>query len=259
MDLCHLNSNLHLQDQNHFNTGPIHQQDQQGCTHGLSCNTETPPTSTMYQQPNLLCQVQDPCRSLEATLSPLQCSPQASGEDNQKRWGLMAFGSSLTEKACTQYYHNTAPQPFCSPTNPGPSPQYPQTPTLSSPPVQPWEESRNVYTQTFEQLSSCSLLECDSYTCQPHPHQTNPPLMSQYELIQDQMGLFDTARCTNKGLSLHVMTQEACSSSPSPSFPAGLTWREDDGRAAGHCPSDWTWVPEHVNAAVSKKCCYKCN
>ncbi|XP_011604630.1 transcriptional-regulating factor 1-like isoform X2 [Takifugu rubripes] len=246
--------NFLYQNQNHFNTGLINQQGQLGCTNRLSCNAQAPPTSTVYQQPNGLCPVQDPCRSLEATL--LECSPQASvsGEGNLGRWDLMDFSSSSTEKAfSTQYYQSTAPQPFCSPTTPGPSPQYPQTPTLSSPPIQPWEESRNIYPQTFGQLSSCGLQECDSYTSQPPPHQTNHPLLSQYELIQDQTGLFDTARCSSNGLCPQVMTQEAGCSSPSPSLPAGLTWREDHGRAAEHCPPDWThWVSECVSAA--KKC-----
>ncbi|XP_056883189.1 transcriptional-regulating factor 1-like [Takifugu flavidus] len=248
--------NFLYQNQNHFNTGLINQQGQLGCTNRLSCNAQAPPTSTVYQQPNGLCPVQDPCRSLEATLSQLECSPQASvsGEGNLGRWDLMDFSSSSTEKAfSTQYYQSTAPQPFCSPTTPGPSPQYPQTPTLSSPPIQPWEESRNIYPQTFGQLSSCGLQECDSYTSQPPPHQTNHPLLSQYELIQDQTGLFDTARCSSNGLCPQVMTQEAGCSSPSPSLPAGLTWREDHGRAAEHCPPDWThWVSECVSAA--KKC-----
>lgn len=170
------------------------------------------------------------------------------------RWGLMDFSSSLTEEAFSnQYYHNTAPQPFCSPTTPGPSPQYPQTPTLSSPPMQPWEETRNLYPQTSAQSSSPSLLEYESYASQHHPHQTNHLLMSQYELIQDQTGLFDAAGHSDNGLSPQVMTQEVSSSSPSPRLPAGLSCREDHGRAAGHCPSDVSWVSECTNAAVSKK------
>lgn len=209
----------------------------------------------MYQQSDGLCPVPDACRSLEAVLSQLQCPPQAStsGEDHLGRWGLMDFSSSLTEEAfSTQYYHNAAPQPFCSPTTPGPSPQYPQTPTLSSPPMQPWEETRNLYSQTSAQSSSPSLLEYESYTSQHKPPQTSHLLMSQYELIQDQTGLFDTAGHSDNGLSPQV-TQEVGSSSPSPRFPAGLSWGEDHGRAAGHCPSDVTWVSECTNAAVSKK------
>lgn len=178
-----------------------------------------------------------------------------SGEDHLGRWGLMDFSSSLTEEAfSSQYYHSTAPQPFCSPTTPGPSPQYPQTPTLSSPLMQPWEETRNFYPQTSAQSSSPSLLEYESYT-QHHPHQANHLLMSQYELIQDQTGLFDAARHSDNGLSPQVMSQEVSSSSPPPRLPVGLNWREDPGRAAGHCPSDVTWLSEGTNTAVSTNYC----
>lgn len=225
------NSNLRLQDQNHL----IPQQGHLGGVDRLACNTQAPPTGAVYQQPDGLCPVQDACRSLDATLSQLQCSPQASmsSEDNLGRWGLMDFSSSLTEEAfTTQYYHNPAPQPFCSPTTPGPSPQYPQTPTLSSPPMQPWEEPRNVFPQTSGQLSSCGFLEYDAYAGQHPPQQTAQLLMSQYELIQDQAGLFDGPGCSDSGLSPQVMTQEVQDGSPSPSLPAGLSWREDHGRAS---------------------------
>lgn len=166
----------------------------------------------------------------------------------------MDFSSSMTEEAfSSQYYHHTAPQPFCSPTTPGPSPQYPQTPTLSSPPMQLWEETRNLYPQTSAPLSSPSLLECEGYTSQRQPRQTIHLLMSQYELTQDQSGLFDAAGHPDTGLSPQVMTQEVSRSSPSPRLPADLSWREDHGRAAGHGPSDMTWASACSNAAVRNK------
>lgn len=200
----------------------------------------------MYQQPDELCAVPDPCRSLEAALSQLQASTSA--EDHLGRWGLMDFSSPTTEEAfSSQYYQHTAPQPFCSPTTPGPSPQYPQTPTLSSPPMQSWEETRNLYPQTSAQSSSPSLQEYEGYTSQHQVPPTNHLLMSQYELIQDQSGLFDAGLCPQ------VMAQEVGGSSPSPRLPAGLSWREDGGMAAGHGPSDVAWAAEGTGTAVSKK------
>lgn len=162
----------------------------------------------------------------------------------------MDFSSLLAEEAfSSQYYHHhSAPQPFCSPTTPGPSPQYPQTPTLSSPLMQPWEETRNLYPQTSAQSSSPSLLEFESYTRQHHPHQIDQLLMGQYELIQDQTGLFQPSR-----LSDSALTQEVCRSSSSPRPPAGPSWREDPGSAAGHGPSDVPWVSECTSTVVSNK------
>lgn len=206
----------------------------------------------MYQQPDASCPGLDPCRSLEAALAQLQGSAQTStsAEEHLGRWGLMDFSSSLADEAfSSQYYHHhPAPQPFCSPTTPGPSPQYPQTPTLSSPLMQPWEETRNLYPQTFAQSSSPSLLEYESYTRQHHPHQTTQLLMGQYELIQDQAELFQPA-----GLSDGGLTQEVRSSSPSLRPPDGPSWKEDPRRAAGRGPSDVSWVSECTSAAVSKK------
>ncbi|CAF95767.1 unnamed protein product [Tetraodon nigroviridis] len=230
------------QNQNQLNSSLIPLQDQAACAHRLSCTSQTPPANAVYQQPDELCAVPDPCRSLEAALSQLQASTSA--EDHLGRWGLMDFSSPTTEEAfSSQYYQHTAPQPFCSPTTPGPSPQYPQTPTLSSPPMQSWEETRNLYPQTSAQSSSPSLQEYEGYTSQHQVPPTNHLLMSQYELIQDQSGLFDAGLCPQ------VMAQEVGGSSPSPRLPAGLSWREDGGMAAGHGPSDVAWASEGTGTA----------
>lgn len=71
--------------------------------------------------------IQDAWGHVEASLSQLQCSPLG-------RWSSLEFNPTDDFQFYQSGYHdNSAPQPFCSPTTPGPSPHYPQTPTVSSP------------------------------------------------------------------------------------------------------------------------------
>lgn len=166
---------------------------------------------------------------LEPTLSQLQCSRQGSisGEVTMDRW-------SSVDSASTQFYHNNAPQPFCSPTIPGPSPNSPQ--------MHPREEKLDFPTQTSGQLSNDKTFSClpydsycmTSYPGQHHPHQASQHLFpSQSALIRDQTGVLEATETSECRFSPRVRGQEVSCTYPSPGLPAGPSWREECGGRRG--------------------------
>ncbi|KAL7370055.1 hypothetical protein ABVT39_017704 [Epinephelus coioides] len=126
----------------------------------------------------------------------------------QGGWSSVDFTSSLAEDfSCTRFFHhschdNSSAQPFCSPTTPGLSPHYPQTPTLSSPDAQghPGKEKQTLRQVGEDQTLHWCLDEYDSYRLtsdpsQPHPLQTSRHLLHNHrDLIQDQTGLLHSHR-----------------------------------------------------------------
>ncbi|XP_054479639.1 uncharacterized protein LOC129111634 isoform X2 [Anoplopoma fimbria] len=241
-------AHLNLQNQNQFSTAGTQHQDELENTHRLPYNNHTHLSSGVYGPG-------DQSGPVQGTWSPtppqLQWPPPGPGTGGvaQGRWSSVEFDSSTTEDfSSTQFFHDSynddyAPQPFGSPTTPGPSPHYPQTPTFSSPGSQmpPRTERPDFDEQSFRQLSrdetlSCSLHEYDSYlmTSDPgqlHPHQTAGHLLqSQSELIQDQTGLMDT---TEGCFSPQGRGQDVSSAAQSPGLSAGLSWREESGGGGG--------------------------
>lgn len=206
--------------------------------------------------------VQDTWRG--PTLPQLQCSPlgSMSGEVVLGRWSSMEVGSSpAADSSRTQFLHdschdNNAPQPFCSPNTPGPSPHYPQTPTISSPGPQ-MQERADYQAQTFRQLSREKTLTYDSYTLSD-PAQHHPPQVSQHHLQsqtkpiqQDCTGTANTAGNAESCFSPQGRGQDVSSTARSPGPSAGLSWggesgaggrRRGRGRGGGHGQPDWTWV-----------------
>lgn len=183
-------------------------------------------------------------------MSQLQCCPQDSitREDTLREWSSVYFSPFSDESSSTQFYPNNAPQPFCSPTTPGPSPHYPSTSTITSPQMHSWEERLDFHPQTCGQPSSCCPPEYDSYhtisdTSQDHPNQTSQHLfMSQCEPIQDHTGTFEETGKSESGFSPHIISQEVSSSVPSPRLPVGRSRRKECRRSEQHGQQDWNWV-----------------
>ncbi|XP_050921729.1 uncharacterized protein LOC108873216 isoform X6 [Lates calcarifer] len=275
---AHLDLHLLNQNQNQFSTGVTHHGDELEDAHtllvgGVYGHADTPGPD------------HDTWGSLEATLSQTQCSPlgSMSGGIALGKWSSMEFSSSSTEDfSNTQFfpdsYHDgNTQQSFCSPTTPGPSPHYPQTPAISSPgpQIHPRKDRFGFHMQTSTQLSrdqtlSCCLHESETYPLssnagQQPQHQTSqclPP--SQTEPIQDQTGLFDTTRSSETGFSPQGGGQNVGSTAQSPSLPAGLIWREESGGRGrgtggrgggrGEGQQDWNWIqrlqPENSTKVV---------
>lgn len=209
---------MELQDENQFSTGEIQQQDELG-------NTYRPPYSVTFDQCDTSGLVQDTWRPLGPIPSPLQGSRQGStsGEVTTERW-------SSVDSSTTPFYQNNAPQPFCSPTIPGPN----------SPQMHPGEEKLDF--PTSGQLSSNKTLShflYDSYhmisnPSQHQPHQTGQHLfLSQSELIQDQAGFLQTTGNSESHFSLQVRGQEVSGATQSPVLPGGPSWREECGGGRG--------------------------
>nr|XP_046237778.1 transcriptional-regulating factor 1-like isoform X2 [Scatophagus argus] len=227
----------------------LHNQSQFGTHHrdGLE-NTHTFFAGGVYEQDDTPGPLQDTWRPL---LSQLQCSPlgRVSGDVGPARWS-----SSPAEDS----FHSNAPQPFCSPNTPGPSPHYPQTPAVSSPGphVHPREERLDFHTQTPRQLSLDKTLSCcmqfDSFPpMTSEPHQSGQHLLQSHsELTQDQAGLLHTTGNSESCFSPQGRGQQVSSSAQPPGPPAGMSWREEGGGAAGGrggggaAQSDWTWVKQ---------------
>ncbi|XP_071335726.1 uncharacterized protein [Trachinotus anak] len=256
---------LHLQNQNQFSTGVTHHGDELDDTHRLPYNSHTLLASGVYGQGDTPGPGQDTWGSLEPALSQMQCSPlgSLSGGTAPGRWSSMEFSSSCAEDFSNaqffpdSYHDSSAPQSFCSPTTPGPSPHYPHTPTISSPGPQmhPRKESLGFHTQTSPQLCrdqtlSCCLHKSDGYPLssepsQHHPHQTTRCLLpSRTEPIQDQMDLFNAAGGLETSFSPQGGGQNVCSAPQAPRLPAGPMWREECGgggqSTGGDGQPDWT-------------------
>lgn len=238
-------------------------------TQRLPCNTHTLIDSGVYVQGDTPGPGQDTWEPLETTLSELQCSPlgSMSGGATMGRWSSVEFSSSSTEDFSTfqffpdSYHDNNAPQSFCTPTTPGPSPHYPQTPTISSPGPQmhPSKDRLGFPTHTSTLLSTnktpgCFLQESDSYPVssdpgQHQPHETSRRLiLIKDEPTQDQ-------RC----FSPQGRGQDVSSAAQSPGHSGGLTWKEESGgrgrrRGGRNGQLDWVWV-----CLICKNINYYCN
>ncbi|XP_068587211.1 transcriptional-regulating factor 1-like isoform X2 [Cebidichthys violaceus] len=223
-------AHLDLQNQNQFSTGVAHHQDEWENPHRLPYNTHTHLSSGIYGPGSS-------SGPLEGTWRPtppqLQCPPLGpmTGGVALGRWSPMEFNSPSAEDfSSTQFFHDSyhddyAPQPFCSPTTPGPSPHYPQTPTFSSPGPQMHPRTERL-DFNIQQLSRDETL-----SCLHHPHQTSRRLQqSRSELIQDQTGLLDT---TDSCFSPHGGGQDVNISAQSPGLSAGPSWREESGGRGG--------------------------
>lgn len=189
---------------------------------------------------------QEPWRS--STLSQLQCSPQASTPEAlppappAPHWSYMEFvdlSPATEEHSSSQFYHNT--QPFCSPTTPGPSPHYPQTPNISSPQMQPRGERLDLFTQLGGDFDSFALIP----DLQPTSSQHLLPIPEQMDLL----AAAGASGTSNSGSSLQAgYKQEASGSAHSSGWTAKGA---EGGRAkAGSGKSDWSFVSLQLSVYI---------
>ncbi|KAK2857158.1 hypothetical protein Q5P01_005893 [Channa striata] len=274
---AHLDLNLQNQSQSQINTGVTHQLENR-----LAYNSNTFPDGGVYGQGGTPGPVENTFEnnySLDPGLAALQCSQlnSMSGGATLGKWSSIDFSSSSAEDFSNNqffpdsFHDNNASQSFCSPTTPGPSPHYPQTPTISSPGPQmhPRKERLSFSTPASTQLNinkppSCCLHESSSYPVTPdpgqhHPNETSTCLLpSQTEPIQDQS-------C----FSPQGKGQDASSAAHAPVVPAGLKWKEESGgrgrrrgagRGGGDCQPSWTRIkpPSHENASGASGCRLQC-
>ncbi|KAF3688352.1 Transcriptional-regulating factor 1 [Channa argus] len=267
------NLDVNLQNQSQINTSVTHQLEN---THRLAYNTNTFTDGGLYGQGGTPGPVENTWEALEPALSELQCSPLNSMSEGATlgKWSSIDFSSSSTEDFSNSqffpesYHDNNASQSFCSPTTPGPSPHYPQTPTISSPGPQmhPRKERMSFSTQASTQLNInkppiCCLHESNSYPVTPDPGQQYPNetstclLPSQSEPMQEQ-------RC----FSPQGKGQDVSSAAQPSSVPAGLNWKEESGsrgrrrgggRGGGDPKPDWTRMKpppqENASGALSSR------
>lgn len=235
---------LNLQHQSQFANGValLYQPDMENPSGG-SYRTHT----GWYQQGA----AQDPWRS--STLPQLHCSPQASTPEAlppappAPHWNCLDFVDSspaAAEPSSSQFYHNT--QPFCSPTTPGPSPHYPQTPNISSPQMQP-HERLDLLTQLGGDFDSFTLIP----DLQPTSSQHLLPIPEQTDLLAaaGTSGTSGTSITSNSGSSLQVgCKQEVSGSAHSASWTA--KGGEGGGARAGSGKSDWSFVSLQVSVYI---------
>ncbi|XP_072235494.1 transcriptional-regulating factor 1-like [Leuresthes tenuis] len=204
----------------------------------------------MFEQSDTPGQSQHTWGPVLPNLSQQQCSPLDS--TSAGGWSSIDLTSFSAEDFPTnQFFHesyhgNDAPQPFCSPTTPGPSPHHPQT--------HPRTERTGSQTQTSSHLNreptlNCSLNEIESYFLasdmgQQHPHQASQCLLlSQTNHREELTGLLKT-----------VSSSEA-SFPPQGRGGSGPTCREEcgrGGRKGRHGQPDLTWVKQMQHEGCSE-------
>ncbi|XP_029374885.1 uncharacterized protein LOC115054042 [Echeneis naucrates] len=178
------------------------------------------------------------------------------------RWSSAEFRSSSTEEFGTQFYPDSGQQAFCSPTTPGPSPQYPHTPTMSSPGTQvhPRNERQAFHTQPSTQTFSC-LPDSDSFplSSEPGPHL----LPGHTEPMLDLTGFFNAVGDLDTSFPPQEGGQNVNSSAQAPSLPAGPAWAAKCGGGSstgGDVQLDRTWMkrPQPANRAKVLDCRLLC-
>ncbi|KAM7375569.1 hypothetical protein PAMA_014601 [Pampus argenteus] len=216
---------------------------------------------------------------LEPAVSQLQCSPLGSvSEIPLERRSSMEFMSSSAEDFSNNqffpysYHDSNATQPICSPSTPGPSPHYPQTPAISSPGPQmhPRTERRGFQTQTPTQLNrdkttSCCLHKSDSYPAcsDPGQHQLSQNIVpNQTKLIHSQSELPNAASSIQSCFPPQGRGQDVSSTAQPPGLPAGLNWVEEctGGRGGdGDSQPDLTWNwPQQEKCTKAPDCRLLC-
>ncbi|CAK6982706.1 uncharacterized protein LOC121892409 [Scomber scombrus] len=222
-------------------------------------------------------------------LPQMQCSPlgSVSGSVHMGRQSSVEFRSTPTEDFSNNhffpygYHDNNASQPYCSPSTPGPSPHYPQTPqtpAISSPGPQmhPRTETLPFQTQTPTQLNrdqttSCCLHESDSYpaTSDPVQHQLSRNVLpSQTEPVQNQSGVPDAAGSLESCFPPQGRGQDVSSPAQPAGLNAGLSWGNEcgggrrrgrggggggrGGGGGGDSQPDWNWVKQAQHENLPK-------
>lgn len=243
---------LQAQTQNQFSTGE---------THGTDLENPNKPYNASDVS-NIPGPGQHTWGRLAPTVSQQQCSPLGSTSPGGAlgRWSSIDLSSlSAQDFPSNQSFHetyhdNNGPQPFCSPTTPGPSPHYPQTPTVSSPGPQmhPRTEKTSIHL-TSDPAYDCGLKEFDCYLLGSDPGQHLPHEASQHLLLskaepaQEMMGLLRTT-ATKTTFPPARRGQIVSSAGHTPGLGGGKTSKEQygggrrGGRRARDVQPPSTWV-----------------
>lgn len=185
------------------------------------------------------------CSALDSVSAGAQQAAPSPHGFSVERWRSTELNSA-EDFSGTQFFQDgylNASQPFCSPTTPGPSPHYPQTPTISSP--SPQMHQRTERTGFHAQMNRDQIPDPGQY----HQRQTNQRLLpSQPEQIQDLTGLLHSAGTSKSSFSPLGRGQHVGSAAQSMSLSAGMNWTEEcgerkgKGRGGDDNQSDWNWV-----------------
>ncbi|KAM4711401.1 uncharacterized protein FYW61_021829 [Anableps anableps] len=272
---------IHLQNQ--YSTSETPHTDEVERT-AKAYNTHTIHASGMFDQSDPAGQAQHTWDSMSPTLSQVQCPPlgSTSAADPMGRWSSIEMSSSPAEDFTNnQFFHegyhgSNTQQPFCSPTTPGPSPHYPQTPAVSSPGPQmhPRTDRTGCPKQTSKQrnrdpTSGLSLNDPSSYfpssdSTHQHPHQ---------HLLQSQSEPAEEAAASSLETSFSQERGPPCSGSgPTLGLSAGRSCKEESGggrrgpRKGNENQPDWNWVkqlqPIRTTGVLGSRCrllCTVCN
>ncbi|XP_023820154.1 uncharacterized protein LOC105355612 isoform X1 [Oryzias latipes] len=220
---------LHLQNQNLLSNG------------GTPHRDEMETTNSYDAHPLLISD------SLGVSHSAGPPAPLLNSGGTMGRWS----SSSAEDYPTNQFYYDNyndgnASQPFCSPTTPGPSPHYPQTPAVSSPgPHMHLRTDRTgFHAQTTPQLSRNQTMGCgpnkpDTYylssDTNQQQHQTSPHFsQSQADTIEDLIGFLKGAVSSENSFSCLGRGPLASSSDSSQGLSADVTCRvQGGGRGRG--------------------------
>lgn len=230
---------LHLQNQNLLSNG------------GTPHRDEMETANNSYDAHPLLISdslgVSHSAGPLAPALSQLQCSPLNSAGGAMGRWSSSSAEDFPTNQFFYDSYNDSnAPQPFCSPTTPGPSPHYPQTPAVSSPgPHMHLRTDRTgFHAQTTPQLGRDQTMGCgpnkpDSYylssDTNQQQHQMSPRFcQSQADTIEDLIGFLKGAVSSENSFSCLGRGLLTSSSDSSQGLSADVTCRvQGGGRGRG--------------------------
>ncbi|XP_041834685.1 transcriptional-regulating factor 1-like [Melanotaenia boesemani] len=242
----------HLQAQNQFSTGDNHRDELENPNKPYNAHTPHVSDIQLSDMPGL---GQHTWGHLVPTMSQQQCSPLGSVSDGNAvgRWNSIDLSSlSAQDFPSNQFFHegyhdNNGPEPFSSPTTPGPSPHYPQIPAVSSPGPQMHPRTK----KTGQQLP----LEASKQF-----------LLSQTEPVQEMMGLHRTTGSSGTSFSPEERGQKVSSAGPPLGPAAGMTPIEEyeGGRRGGRrgrdfqSPSTWVQPRSSTETRDSRLLCTVC-
>lgn len=273
---------IHLQNQYSTSETP-HTDEVESTTKAY--NTHMIHAGGVFNQSDPAGRAQHTWDSVSPTLPQVRCPPlgSTSAGDPMGRWSSIEVSSSPAEDfPNNQFYHEgyhgiNNQQPFCSPTTPGPSPHYPQTPTVSSPGPQmhartdrtgcPQQASQQLNRDPASglPLNDPSSFFLSSDKTQPHPHQRSQHLLqSQSEPAEEA-----AASSLEASFSPQKRGPPGSSSSPSPGPSAGKSCNQECGgrrrrqRKGNETRTDWNWMaPIRGTGVLDPRCglmCMVCN
>ncbi|XP_038123622.1 transcriptional-regulating factor 1-like isoform X2 [Cyprinodon tularosa] len=233
-------------------------------------NTHSVHAGGVFEHSDPAGQAQHAWDSMSPTLSQVQCPPLGSGNP-MGRWSSSPAEDFPTNQFYHESYHGNIPQqPFCSPTTPGPSPHYPQTPTVSSPSPQmhPRTDRTGCPKQASKQLSrdASSALSLNDHGAYFPSSEKTPHQRTQRHLQSQSPAAEEATACQ------HETSFSAQERGPPSSGSTGRGCKEEGRggrrgpRKAAERQTDWNWVkqlqPLRTSGVLDSRCrllCTVCN